>query len=226
MSNETDVIVYRDVRKSLHGRLLLDIGDITLAAGRCVALSGRNGAGKSTLMRVLAGIERADSLVFDAHGRSLSGGAARRLLRGQVIYVHQHPYLFDRSVADNIGYGLRCQGISGARAAQRVAEAMAWAGLEHLRERNARELSGGERQRTALARARVLRPRLLLLDEPTANLDVAARRQTYAMVEKLTADGVGVLLASHEYPAIAHLCERHCLLQDGRLRQMDGDADD
>ena len=211
-------IHYQGLRKTIHGRLLLDIDELCLHAGRCVALSGRNGVGKSTLMRMLAGIEQADALALHRNdGPLLRGRAARNWVRGQVIYVHQHPYLFDRRVADNIGYGLRCRGIVGAEAARRVDEALDWAGLSHLRERNAREVSGGERQRLALARAWVLRPRLLLLDEPTANLDAQARQQAFEMVDRLTTNGVGVLLATHEYPAVAHLCDRHWLLRDGRL---------
>jgi len=217
-------ICYRGLSKRIHGQRLLDIAELSLQPGHCVALSGRNGAGKSTLMRILAGIEHADALRLHDGGRVLQGRAARSHLRGQVIYVHQHPYLFDRPVVDNIGYGLRCQGVVGEPAAVRVEQALDWAGLAHLRDRNAREVSGGERQRLALARAWVLRPRLLLLDEPTANLDSQARRQTFRMVERLTAEGVGVLLATHEYPAVAHLCEYHLLLEAGEVRLADGDS--
>jgi len=217
----TAPICYRTLRKRVGGRPLFDINELVLQPGECVALSGRNGAGKSTLMRVLAGIEAADAMILHEQGRAYSGKAARLRVRAQVIYVHQHPYLFDRPVVDNVGYGLRCQGITGAEAARRVDEALDWAGLAHLRARNAREVSGGERQRLALARARVLRPRLLLLDEPTANLDRPARQQTWAMVEKLTGDGVGVLLATHEYPTVAALCARHLLLADGVLNALD-----
>ena len=213
----SEPICYRELRQRIDGRPLFDIDELLLQPGECVALSGRNGAGKSTLMRVMAGIETAVSMTLHQQGRIRSGKAARQWVRARVIYVHQHPYLFDRPVADNIGYGLRCQGIVGEQAAQRVDEALDWAGLGHLRKRNAREVSGGERQRLALARARVLRPQLLLLDEPTANLDRPARQQTWAMIEKLTGDGVGVLLSTHEYPAVASLCARHLLLADGRL---------
>ena len=214
-------IRYRQLCKRVAGRVLFDIDALSLQPGECVALSGRNGAGKSTLMRVLAGIEGANAMTLLESGRTYSGKAARQRARAQVIYVHQHPYLFDRPVADNVGYGLRCRGIGAAEAARRVDEALAWAGLAHLRARNARAVSGGERQRLALARARVLRPQLLLLDEPTANLDRPARQQTWAMVETLTSDGVGVLLATHEYPAIAGLCAAHLLLADGLLTALD-----
>ena len=216
-------ICYRGLRKQVDRRLLFAIDELLIQPGECVALSGRNGAGKSTLMRVLAGIEAAEAMTLREQGRDFSGKAARQRVRAQVIYVHQHPYMFDRPVADNIGYGLRCQGVTGGEAVQRVDEALGWAGLGHLRERNANELSGGQRQRLALARARVLRPRLLLLDEPTANLDRQARHQTWAMVEKLTAGGVGVLLATHEYPAVEALCARHLLLADGVLTALEGD---
>ena len=219
-------IRYQRLRKQVDQRVLFAIDELLIQPGECVALSGRNGAGKSTLMRVLAGIEVAEAMTLREQGRDYSGKVARQRVRAQVIYVHQHPYMFDRSVADNIGYGLRCQGIAGGEAVRRIDEALGWAGLGQLRERNADELSGGQRQRLALARARVLRPRLLWLDEPTANLDRQARQQTWAMVEKLTGDGVGVLLATHEYPAVAALCARHLLLADGALTALEGDIAD
>jgi tungstate transport system ATP-binding protein len=212
-----EIICYSALQKSLHGRLLLDIGSLAIHEHRCVALSGRNGAGKSTLMRIIAGLESPDSVAVTYEGTTMPWKRACRLMRTHVIYLHQQPYLFDRSVTDNIAYGLRRQGLSIKEISRKVAEALDWAAIAHLQLRNARELSGGERQRVAFARARILSPRVLLLDEPTANMDSEAREQAYRMIKRLKEDGVSILLSTHEFHTIAHLCDAHFSLASGKL---------
>lgn len=99
-----------------------------------------------------------------------------------------------------------------------VSEALDWAGIAHLQLRNAHELSGGERQRVAFARARILSPRILLLDEPTSNMDSESRGQAYRMIKRLKEEGVSIIVASHEFHTIAHLCDEHLALEAGRLQ--------
>ncbi len=120
-------------------------------------------------------------------------------MRTHVIYLHQNPYLFDSSVTDNIAYGLRRQRLSIKEISSKVSAALDWAGIGHLQLRNARDLSGGECQRVAFARARILSPRVLLLDEPTTNMDSVAREQTYRMIKRLKDDGVSILLVVWRY---------------------------
>ncbi len=102
-----EILRYSELRKSVHGRLLFEIGTLAIHERHCVALSGRNGAGKSTLLRIIAGLEAPDSATVSYRGQDLSWRRASARLRGDVIYLHQQPYLFDRSVTDNIAYGLR-----------------------------------------------------------------------------------------------------------------------
>ena len=212
-----EILSYKDLRKSLHGHLLLDIEALAIHEQTCVALSGRNGAGKSTLMRIIAGLEAPDSVAVTYQGVSMPWKRACQQMRTHVIYLHQQPYLFDRSVTDNISYGLRCQGLSIKEISRRVSEALDWAGIAHLQLRNARELSGGERQRVAFARARILSPRVLLLDEPTANMDSEAREQAHRMIKRLREDGVSILLSTHEFHTVAHLCDTHLSLESCSL---------
>ena len=212
-----EILSYKDLRKSLHGHLLLDIEALAIHEQTCVALSGRNGAGKSTLMRIIAGLEAPDSVAVTYQGVSMPWKRACQQMRTHVIYLHQQPYLFDRSVTDNISYGLRCQGLSIKEISRRVSEALDWAGIAHLQLRNARELSGGERQRVAFARARILSPRVLLLDEPTANMDSEARAQAHRMIKRLREDGVSILLSTHEFHTVAHLCDTHLSLESCSL---------
>ena len=213
-----EIICYSTLRKTLHGRLLLDIDSLAIHEHRCVALSGRNGAGKSTLMRIIAGLEAPDSVAVTYDGVAMPWKRACQQMRTHVIYLHQQPYLFDRSVTDNIAYGLRRQGLSIKEISRKVSAALDWAGIGHLQLRNARELSGGERQRVAFARARILSPRVLLLDEPTTNMDSEAREQAHRMIKRLKEDGVSILLSTHEFHTVAHLCDAHLSLESGNLQ--------
>ena len=221
----SEIVRYNALRKTVHGQLLLDIDALEIHEHACVALSGRNGAGKSTLLRIIAGLEAPDSAVISFEGQALSWRRACRKMRAHVIYMHQHPYLFDCSVTDNIAYGLRCRKLSLKEISSKVSKALDWAGIGHLQLRNARDLSGGERQRVAFARARIMSPRVLLLDEPTANMDSEAREQTYRMIKRLKDDGVSILLATHEFHTVAHLCDAHLSLQVGVLRQQSIEPD-
>jgi tungstate transport system ATP-binding protein len=212
-----EIIRYSKLHKTVRGELLLNIDSLIINEQACVALSGRNGAGKSTLMRIIAGLETPDSVTVTIDGKTLTWRRACQKMRTHVIYLHQNPYLFDCSVTDNIAYGLRRKKLPLKDISSKVSEALDWAGIGHLQLRNARELSGGERQRVAFARARILSPRVLLLDEPMTNMDSEAREQTCRMIRRLREDGVSILLATHEYHTVAHLCDAHLSLEAGCL---------
>jgi tungstate transport system ATP-binding protein len=214
----SEIVRYNSLRKTVHGELLLDIDALEINEHACVALSGRNGAGKSTLMRIIAGLETPDSVTVTFDGKTLPWRRACQQMRTHVIYLHQNPYLFDCSVTDNIAYGLRRRKLSIREISHKVSEALDWAGIGHLQMRNARELSGGERQRVAFARARILSPRMLLLDEPMTNMDSESREQTCRMITRLKDDNVSILLATHEFQTVAHLCDTHLALEAGNLQ--------
>jgi len=204
----------RNLRKTVGGQRLLDIPSLSVAENSCIVLTGRNGAGKTTLLKILAGLQAPDYAVVVHRGSATPWTSAQQLLRRHTVYLHQEPYMFDRSVVDNIAYGLRRKGLAPERIRQEVQQALAWAGLRHLAQRNAQELSGGEKQRVALTRARVLAPRLLLLDEPIANMDLESREQTLDLIRRLKHDGISAIVTSHE-PYISevigdehlHLCK-------------------
>jgi tungstate transport system ATP-binding protein len=205
------------LRKAHGERMLFDIDALALEAGCAYALTGVNGAGKSTLLRVLAGLDSAQAEGVAWQGRPVALVPYPRLLREAVVYVHQHPVLFSTSVAHNIGYGLTARGVPKAQAAARVDEAMAWAGVAHLRDSHPAVLSGGEKQRIALARAKVLDAKLLLLDEPSANLDGAAREQVLALIPALIGAGNTVVMACHDRDLIALPGVQRLKLRDGKL---------
>jgi tungstate transport system ATP-binding protein len=125
--------------------------------------------------------------------------------------------MFSTSVEDNIAYGLKARRTPAAAIRTAVAEAVEWAGVGHLRSSNPLTLSGGEKQRVALARARVLKPRLMLLDEPTASLDGEAREQVIALIPDLIRSGASVIIACHDRDLINLPEVRRMKLRDGRL---------
>ncbi|HEY0490287.1 MAG TPA: energy-coupling factor ABC transporter ATP-binding protein [Telluria sp.] len=213
------------LRKRFGDRLLFDIERFSLDAGRAYVLTGVNGAGKSTLLRMLAGLESAEAEGVAFEGMQTSLSPYPRAMRDAVVYVHQHPVMFSTSVAGNVGYGLAARGMAKAQAARLVTEAMEWAGVAHLRDSDPSRLSGGEKQRIALARTKVLEPKLLLLDEPTANLDGAAREQVLALIPELLRSGTSVVMACHDRDLIGLPGVQRLKLRDGRLEPRSADRD-
>jgi tungstate transport system ATP-binding protein len=211
------LLVIESLRKRYGERQLFDIDRFTLDAATAYVLTGVNGAGKSTLLRVLAGLEHAEAASLSFDGKALALAPYPGALRAAVAYVHQHPIMFSTSVAHNIGYGLLARGAAKALVDSEVAQAMDWAGVAHLHGSDPASLSGGEKQRVALARAKVLRPRLLLLDEPTSNLDGAAREQVIALIPTLIAAGSTVVMACHDPDLIGLPGVRRLKLRDGRI---------
>ncbi len=203
--------------KRFGDRRLFDIDRLEIETGAAYVLTGANGAGKSTLLRILCGLERAEVRGLRFLGEPLSLAPYPRSMRDAIAYVHQHPVMFSTSVADNIGYGLKARGLPRDEIRSRVEEAVDWAGIGHLRDNPPQTLSGGEKQRVALARARVLQPRLLLLDEPTANLDGQAREAVIALIPTLLDSGVSVVMACHDRDLIGLPGVRRMKLRDGRL---------
>ena len=174
-----------------------------------VHLHGPNGVGKTTLMKIMAGLQQPTA------GRvRCIPMVGESVLQQAVIYLHQNTYLFDTDVRSNVDYGLR---IRREKNNQKVDKALSWAGLDHLKYRQAHLLSGGERQRLALARALVLDPALILLDEPTSNLDTDSVVRIEAMLKDLHQRGTGILLSCHQDNALTKLCNQHWLLDAGAL---------
>lgn len=206
------------VRMAFGGRFVLEVERLAFRSESCLVLTGPNGSGKTTLLKIAAGLLAPERATVRLDGGEQPWRQAYRRLRKGVVYLHQIPYMFDASVFDNVAYGLRRGGVPASEVRARVGQALGWAGLMRISQQNARSLSGGERQRVALARARALLPRLLLLDEPTANMDEEGRERTMFFIRQMVSDGFAVALATHERQLAHQVGQVHLHLDDGRLK--------
>ena len=172
---------------------------------------GPNGAGKSLLLRLCHGLIQPSAGMVTWTGRD--PGAIRR----RQAMVFQRPVMLRRTVAANLEYPLKLHRVPRAERRQRVQQALATAGLTALAARDARVLSGGEQQRVALARAWVLHPEVLLLDEPTANLDPAATRAVEDFISAFHAAGVKVIMTTHDLSQARRVADEVVFLHHGRV---------
>ncbi|RRR74533.1 MAG: phosphate ABC transporter ATP-binding protein [Candidatus Viridilinea halotolerans] len=202
------------ISKSYRGRTVLAVEELAIAAGRCLALLGPSGAGKSTLLRLLNFLEVPEQGQLSYAGQIIAAGGPPLDVRREVTTVFQRPLLLDTSVWGNVAYGLR---LRRRYAHTAVASALEQVGMSHLAHAAARTLSGGEAQRVALARAVVIQPRVLLLDEPTANLDPANVAVIEAVVQTLRTSGTTIVIVTHNLFQAQRLADDVALLIDGQL---------
>ena len=197
-----------------NGVVGLDGVDLHVTHGERVAVLGPNGAGKTTLMLHLNGLLTGDGELEVAGMRPGEGDA--RELRAAVGLVFQDPddQLFMPTVAEDVAFGPLNLGLDRGAAADRVTFALAAVRMEHVIDRAPHQLSLGQRRRVAIATVLAMRPRLLVLDEPSANLDPRARRE---LLEVLDTIDRTMLVVTHDLPFAARLCERAVILSGGRV---------
>jgi len=200
------------------GKRLIDSVTCDFQAGTRSVILGPNGAGKSLLLRLCHGLIRP------------SAGEISWALPQSVEVSHhqamvfQRPVLLRRSAAANVAYPLRLRGVPVRERTQRVEEALARAGLSALAKQAARSLSGGEQQRLAIARAWVMAPEVLFLDEPTANLDPAAARAIEALIDGVHASGAKIVMTTHDLGQARRLADEILFLHRGHLLERAGAA--
>ena len=206
-----------------HGDIALPVLyglDLRVRRGEWVACTGRSGAGKSTLLNVLGLLDRADggSYVLGGHDVSRLDDTSRAQLRNRLLgFVFQlHNLLPRTSALENVATPLVYRGVRRAERLRRAREALAAVGLEDRADYDPGRLSGGQMQRVAIARALVGDPEVLLVDEPTGNLDLIATREVMTLLDRLHEQGRTIVMITHEEDVAAH-ADRRLVLSDGKL---------
>lgn len=201
-------IAFEDVAVQVGATRLLERVSLSIAAGAPTVVVGPNGSGKTTLLRAAMG------LLAPTRGRITWASEVAVPVEGMAI-VFQRPVMLRRSCAGNIRYALAAAGMTEASREARAAELLTLVGLERLAARPARRLSGGEQQRVALARALARRPQVLFLDEPTSSLDPAATQEIEYLVRAVSAQGVKVVMTTHDLGEARRIAGEIVLLNKG-----------
>ena len=214
------MIQIHDLLIKRNNQTVLDVASLDIKRGETLAIVGPNGAGKSTLLLALA------HLLPTVRGDILFNGKSLRQwdeleYRRKISFVFQSPLLLDMTVEQNIALGLKFRGVSKEETHERVGRRIKQLGIESLSKRRASQLSGGEAQRVSLARAFVLEPELLLLDEPFAALDPPTRKKLIEDLSALLAeDHRMAVFVTHNLNEAAKLSHRIAVIVDGMLRQV------
>jgi tungstate transport system ATP-binding protein len=216
MMAESPTVVYRldGVQQRYGQRLVLTLPRLEVARGEILAVIGPSGAGKTTLLRLLLFLESPIAGTIHFEGIQLIGSPPLALRR-RLGAMFQRTILLDLSVRDNVAFGLRLRGLRAEP--QRIERLLVRLGLLPLANERARTLSGGEAQRVALARALAVEAEVLLLDEPTANLDPYNVALIEEILREERARGVTIVLVTHQVFQARRLADRMALLLDGNL---------
>ncbi len=217
----------KNISKSYAGRNVLEVDDLRIPEKAITSLAGPNGAGKSTLLRLIAFLQRPETGSIRFRGEEVRFSRLELVdIRRKVTLVEQNPFIFRGTVYSNVTYGLRVRGVPRRELKERAKEALESVGLEDFEGRDARSLSGGEQQRLALARAVILRPLALLLDEPTAHVDPSRTASIENLIKNLQRErNLTIVLATHDPAQAQNLTDRIIILDSGRVVKRQGNGD-
>jgi ABC-type multidrug transport system ATPase subunit len=213
---------FEDVQVVRGGVTVLDVAALSAPAGELTLITGENGAGKTSLMLAAGGLLDLARGRISLFGESFHEGRAPapKRLRRRIAFVFQDPYLFGGSVRSNLTYGLKIRGTDRSTRRELADKMLAGLGIAELAGRPANDLSGGERKLVALARALVLEPKVLYLDELTASLDDEARVKVLELIGAQIAErGTSVLMATHLEGEAEGLATKEIKLRGGRLAE-------
>ncbi len=200
-------------------RVLFHIPELSIGPNDAIYLKGDNGVGKTTLLKILSGLIQPSSGRIQSPTQSWQQILFSRLKFKDIIYLHQTPYLFDGSVYQNVAYGIRFNKESQKDKRAQIINALRMVGLETLADEHISVLSGGERQRVAMARAWILKPSILLMDEPSASLDKESIERLVIMAEDLLQRGASLVITSHQTNALTDLCKKQWWIKDSTLTE-------
>ena len=216
MSN--DFLVLKNVTKAFGKSVVIDDLDLTIKRGTMVTLLGPSGCGKTTILRLVAGLENPTSGQIFIDGEDVTKSSIQNR---DICIVFQSYALFPHmSIGDNVGFGLRMQNVSKEERKQRVKEALELVDLAGFEDRYVDQISGGQQQRVALARALVLKPKVLLFDEPLSNLDANLRRAMREKIRELQQSlGITSLYVTHDQTEAFAVSDEVIVMNKGKIMQ-------
>lgn len=206
-------IKVKNIVKCYGNRTILNIDSLYFESGKIHGILGQNGSGKSTFMKILAGLEPCDEgeVIYDGVNLNFE-------IMKSITYSEQSSYLLRRSVFDNIAYPLIIRKVSKEIIKEKVEEIMESFEISRLKDQLSTKLSGGESQKVALARAMVFEPDLLILDEPTANIDPNSTKVIEENLLKLNREkGTTILIVTHNIAQCSRICDNSIFLNDGKV---------
>ncbi len=212
------VLKAEGVTKAYNGRRVVDQVNLEINGGEVVGLLGPNGAGKTTTFHMMVGLVRPDQGKVFLNGEDMTSAPIYRRARAGISYLPQESSVFRRlTVEDNLLAILETLELSRQEQATRSTELMRMLGISHLSKHKAYTLSGGERRRVEIARALVLSPFFILLDEPFTGVDPIAVSEIQKIIRKLIAGSIGVLITDHNVRETMGICDRAYILSDGLI---------
>ncbi|OLQ95360.1 ABC transporter ATP-binding protein [Vibrio ponticus] len=198
-------------------RVLFHIPELSIGPNDAIYLRGDNGVGKTTLLKIISGLLKPTTGKVFAPNDNFFQRLFPRSGRRNVVYLHQSPYLFDGTVYENVAYGIRFQKIPAQDKRAKVINALRRVGLETLADEHISVLSGGEKQRVAMARAWILTPSILLMDEPSASLDQESIDRLVTLAKDLLQKGSSIVITSHQKNALTDLCRKQWWIKESTL---------
>ncbi len=219
---ESAQFTIRGLTKRYNGNKVLDISDLVINKGKICGVMGPNGSGKTTLLSILALLVKPTSgrIIFD--GLEINGRENDEFtLRREMTMVFQNPFLFNTTVEKNVAYGLRIRRLSKKEQRRKVSECLDLVGLTGFQKRKANELSSGEIQRVAIARGIAVNPKVLFLDEPTANVD----KTNIDILEKIVKQWncrykATIIFATHDLNQACRLADKVIALSEGKIKEI------
>jgi len=197
--------------------VLFHIPELSIGPNDAIYLRGDNGVGKTTLLKIISGLLKPTTGRVIAPNDNMIQRLLPRSGRRNVVYLHQSPYLFDGTVYQNVAYGIRYSKMSAQDKRAKVINALRRVGLETLADEHISVLSGGEKQRVAMARAWILTPSILLMDEPSASLDQESIDRLVMLAKDLLKKGSSIVVTSHQKNALTELCRKQWWIKESTL---------
>jgi len=214
------ILKIRNLKKIYNGRTVLDIESLNFQKRKIYAIVGPNGSGKTTLLNILNLLEKSDEGQISFYDQEITNKSNSDILesRRRMTLVNQDPFLFHSTVYDNIAYGLKIRSLSSAEQGIRVKNALKMVGLSDFENRRVNQLSGGEAQRVVIARAIVIKPEILFLDEPTTSIDQRHIDIVEGIIKKIKKESkTTVIFTTHDLSQAYRLADEVISLLDGKI---------